>query len=258
MGLKICTIASGSSGNCTYISTEETTILLDEGIPVTRAEKCLKILGRGRQLAVLVTHSHSDHISSVPLFAKRNETPVYCHYASANALRQKGKYEQGKLIEFSEGDLIFGDVVVTPFRVSHDVPCMGYVFAHKGKKIAVATDIGHVGNAVFNRLAGCDLVLLESNHDEGLLRANRQYSPWLKNRILSQSGHLSNAACAETCVKLASTGVKQFILGHLSQENNYPELAFNTVNGAMEAAGFDDVGIEVARFDRMGSLFEIM
>lgn len=258
MGLKICTIASGSTGNCTYISTPTTTVLVDEGISVTRTEKCLKLLGRGDQLSVLVTHSHSDHISNVPLFARRNDANVYCHYATANALRKKGKYEDGRLIEFSEGDLIVGDLVVTPFRVSHDVPCMGYVVAHKGKRVALATDIGYVGNAVMSKLSGCDLVLLESNHDEGLLRANREYSPWLKSRILSESGHLSNTACAQACVKLAGSGVKQFILAHLSQENNYPELAFNTVSGALAEAGFDDVGVEVARHDKMSSLFEIM
>lgn len=258
MGLKICTIASGSTGNCTYISTEETTILVDEGIPVTRVEKCLKVLGRGVNLAVAVTHSHSDHISNVPVFARRNNAEVYCHYAAARAVKDKGNYALGQPIEFSDEDFIVGDVIVSPFRVSHDVPCVGFVFSHKAKRIAVATDIGHLGGAVLGKLSGCDVVLIESNHDEGLLRANRQYSPWLKSRILSDSGHLSNNACAEACVKLAATGVKQFILGHLSQENNYPELAFNTVSGALESAGFTEVGVEVARFDKMGSLFEIM
>lgn len=257
MSFRICSIASGSTGNCIYISTDTTTIIVDEGAPVTRVEKCLQLLGRARELVLLITHGHSDHISNAPQFVRRNGAAIYCHYTTAQTLFKKGEYDVKKVVEFGDGDFTVGDVIVTPFKVSHDVPCVGYIFSHKGKQIGVVTDIGHIGSAVLSRLKSCNLVLLESNHDEDMLRVNRNYSPWLKSRILSDSGHLSNSACAEACVRLAAAGVRQFILAHLSQENNYPELALNTTLDALSEAGYDDVGVEVARADKMSSLFEI-
>lgn len=257
MSFRICSIASGSTGNCIYISTDSTTIIVDEGAPVTRVERCLTLLGRGKELALLITHGHSDHISNAPQFVRRNKAVVYCHYKTAETLLKKGEYDPKNVIEFSEGDFTVGDIIVTPFKVGHDVPCVGYVFSHKGKQIGVVTDVGHLGGSVLSRLKTCNLVLIESNHDVDMLRVNKNYSPWLKSRILSDSGHLSNGACAEACVKLAAAGVKQFILAHLSQENNYPELALDTTLGALYEAGYEDVGVEVARADKMSSLFEI-
>ncbi len=257
MGLKICSIASGSTGNCTYISTQSTTILVDIGIPFTRAEKCLQLLGRGTETAVLVTHAHTDHISGVPQFAKRNGVYVYCHEKSAECLYRKG-CNADRLVEFTDGDFLVGDILVTPFKVSHDVPCVGYVFWHNGKQIGVVTDIGHVTRHILDILRKCSLVLIESNHDECMLEANKNYSRWLKNRILSDSGHLSNSACAEACTALAAAGVKQFILAHLSRENNYPELALSAVGGALAESGIEGVDLEAAPPDKMSGLFEII
>lgn len=253
----MCSIASGSSGNCTYISTQTTTILVDEGAPVTRVEKCLRVLGKGNDLSLLITHAHADHISGAPIFAKRNCAKVYCHHATADALKKKGSYETGQVIEFGDGPIIIGDITVEPFKVSHDVPCVGFVFSHGAARVGIATDIGHVGQAVLACLSRCNLVIIESNHDEGMLRASKNYSPWLKSRILSASGHLSNDACAETCVRLAQRGVGRFVLAHLSEENNYPELALSCTGDALKAAGFDDVKVEVAGHYKMSSLYEI-
>lgn len=258
MGIKVCSLNSGSTGNCIYISTANTTLLIDEGAPVTRVEKCLKLLGRGKELAVVITHAHADHISNVPTFARRNCARVYCHHLSTTALKKKGQYDYGQVVEFSDESFTVGDIIVEPFKVSHDVPCVGFVFSCGAARVGIATDIGHMGGAVLGALSRCNFVIIESNHDEGMLRANKQYSAWLKSRILSDSGHLSNNACAESVVKLARAGVRQFMLAHLSRENNYPELALDTTNKALGEAGFDDIGVEVALPYNMSSLYEIV
>ena len=194
MSIKVCSLNSGSTGNCIYLSTQKTTLLIDEGAPVTRVEKCLKLLGQGSELAVVVTHAHADHISNIPTFARRNCARVYCHHLSVSALKKKGAYDCGRVAEFGDESFTIGDIEVEPFRVSHDVPCVGFVFSHGTGRVGLATDIGHIGGTVLGKLSRCNFVIIESNHDEGMLRANKQYSPWLKSRILSDSGHLSNNA----------------------------------------------------------------
>ena len=257
MSLRVCSIASGSSGNCIYVSTESTTVLIDEGAPVTRVEKCLRILGRGNNLSVLITHAHSDHISGVPMFVRRNFARVYCHTLSKEALENKGDYEGGQIVDFGDGAFTIGDIEVEPFKVSHDVPCRGFVLSSGGGRVGLATDIGHMTPTVLAALSRCNLVIIESNHDIEMLKSSKKYSPWLKSRILSDSGHLSNNDCAAAVVTLARAGVKQFVLAHLSEENNYPELALSLVSDALRQAGFEDVKVEVAGHYKMSSLFEI-
>lgn len=153
-----------------------------------------------------------------------------------------------------------GDITVTPFKVSHDVPCVGYSFLSGGSRITLATDTGKLSNRAMETLCDSDLVVIESNHDESLVRQNPNYSEFLKARILSECGHLSNNACAECVAQLADSGVKQVVLAHLSRENNYPELAFETCKNRLLRDNIvegRDLMLEVALHDRMSSLFEI-
>lgn len=256
MGLKICSLGSGSSGNCVYIASSTTAVLVDEGLPVSRIEGCLKVLGCPKIPALVVTHAHSDHIGQVPAFVRRYNSEVYCAEESYRELMKKG-VPYNRLMRF-DGDFFIGDITVSPFPVSHDVPCLGYGFTAGGSKISVATDIGCVTDKVIGLLSDSDVVMLECNHDESLVLANAKYTQSLKRRILSARGHLSNAACAEAAVKLAGRGVKQIILAHLSKENNYPELAYSTVADTLSAAGFTDVAVEVAPPDKMTGLYEVI
>lgn len=256
MGLKICSLSSGSSGNCVYISSDSTNILVDMGVSAAFAGKCLKVLGAASdEINILVTHSHSDHTKGLSGFVKKTSGSVYCHpLARPDLAATAGEL---KIKEFTDKEFVIGDIEVTPFALSHDVHCNGFSFTSGGKKISFATDLGRMDESVLSSLTGSDIVFLEANHDEELVRNNRHYPYFLKRRILSETGHLSNETCAATAVRLAEKGVKQFILGHLSKENNYPERAAGVVRQALSDNGLFDAGIEVAPADRMSSLFVV-
>ena len=256
MSLRICSLSSGSSGNCTYVATEKTGILIDAGISSERIERSLRVLNAGRvNLSVLVTHTHSDHVSNLA-FAAQSGADVYAHFRSAPEVIKRGGF---RLVEFGDEEFTIGDISVTPFRVPHDVPCVGYTLRSQNRAVSIVTDLGEASEAVINGLSFSDVVLIESNHDEGLVQSGKY--PWiLKKRILSREGHLSNAACADICSRLIEGRTRQIILGHLSRENNYPELAFNTVAARLASEGCiegRDVSLEVAPAHCMSGLYEI-
>ena len=150
---------------------------------------------------------------------------------------------------------------VSPFAVSHDVPCVGYTLSAAGKSLSAVTDIGKVTPKVLRAITGSDLVVLESNHDVEMLRRNAKYSAFLKKRILSSHGHLSNDECATAVCLLVASGTKQVILAHLSQENNCPELAFETTKKQLELRGYTegkDIKVEVAEQNSLSAMYEIV
>ena len=235
-------------------------MLIDAGVPLGRIEKALGALGSdcGR-VSVLVTHRHADHIAGLGALAKKYASvTVYAHEMVAPDLSKIGVPAQ-RIRLFTDGDFYVGDITVSPLRLSHDVFCVGFGLTCGGKKISYATDTGFLPDEALRFASDSDLVLIECNHSIELLRANRSYAYPLKQRILSARGHLSNEDCAAAVVSLARSGVKHFILAHLSRENNYPELAYTVCRDALLRAGFDDsVGLEVACADRLGSLREIV
>lgn len=260
MGLKICSLFSGSTGNCTYVSGGNTELLIDAGVPLGRIEKALCALHSdcGR-VSVLVTHRHTDHIAGLGALVKKyGSVTVYAHEMVAPDLIKSGVSEQC-IRSFASSDFYVGDITVSPLTLSHDVFCVGFGLTCGGKKISYATDTGFLPDAVLRFASDSDLVFIECNHSIELLRANRAYAYPLKQRILSARGHLSNEDCAAAVVLLARSGVKHFILAHLSRENNYPELAYAVCHDALLRAGLaDSVGLEVASADRLGGLKEIV
>jgi phosphoribosyl 1,2-cyclic phosphodiesterase len=261
MGLKICVLGSGSKGNCTCIWSEKTALLIDVGLSLSRIEKCLGIFGvQPSSLSILVTHTHTDHVGGLEKFVKKHGCEVFVHDASYSTLLEKCDIPISKVCRFSGGDFFIGDITVIPETLSHDVPCVGFSLVCEGRKISFATDTGKLTDRTVTRFSDADLVVLESNHDEDMLRNSTVYSAFLKQRILSDRGHLSNETASDCAVKLAMSGVRQFILAHLSQENNLPELAFATTRDKLVQHGFkegEDVSVEVALQDRMSGLFEI-
>ena len=257
MGLKVCNLFSGSTGNCTFVAGGQTNILIDAGVQATRIERALRVLGANADtLSILVTHRHSDHIAGLAPFIKRH--PAVCVYADADtAAYLSGTVPTACLRTFSNTDFYVGDITVTPVPLSHDVPCVGFCFTCGGRKAAYFTDTGYVPSVALDAARDADLVLLECNHSPELVLSNAKYPPPLKKRILGQRGHLSNEACAEAVVTLCRSGVKHFMLGHLSQENNYPELAYAVVREALEGAGLT-AGLTLTFPDRLSELMEIV
>ncbi|MDR3216549.1 MAG: MBL fold metallo-hydrolase [Clostridiaceae bacterium] len=231
MALKICALASGSKGNCIFISGGNTSILIDAGISFSAICNGLKRVGSdiSEISAVLVSHEHSDHVRSLSRVAEA--ITVYVHENAREAIggRVCAAMPCGEEV-FGDKGFTIGGIDITPFRVPHDAAYpVGFSFEAEGGKISVATDLGYMTRGVLNNLKGSDVVLLEANHDERLLKTGR-YPEALKRRILGRNGHLSNEISALTvCELLAFGGTHTVILGHLSEENNRPELAYNTV-----------------------------
>ena len=257
MGLKVCNLFSGSTGNCTFVSGGQTNILVDAGVMPTRIEKALRVLGaEADALSILITHRHSDHISGLAPFIKRH--PAVCVYADADtAAYLEGTIPRASIRSFDTTDFYLGEITVTPVPLSHDVPCVGFCFTCGGKKAAYFTDTGYLPSAAFDAARDADLVLLECNHSPELLMANAKYPAPLKKRILGKRGHLSNEACAEAVVSLCKAGVQHFMLGHLSQENNYPELAERVVREALAREGLT-AGLTLTFPDRLSELMVIV
>lgn len=241
--MRLCSIASGSSGNCIYVGSDKTHVLVDAGISCKRIEEGLrKATLTGRDLsAIFITHEHSDHIQGIGVLARKYGIPMYATKGTidgiVNGAKNLGEYDKELFhaIHVDE-DVQVGDLTVHPFRISHDAkePC-AYRFEHEGSKAAVATDMGTFTPYIVENLQGLHAVLLEANHDIRMLQAG-PYTYALKQRILSDRGHLSNDNSGLLLNKILHDDLKYILLGHLSKENNMPELAYETVKLEINAA----------------------
>lgn len=235
--MKLVSLFSGSSGNAIFFSDGETRLLIDAGVSGKRIEAALKEIGEppAGLRAILVTHEHSDHTSGIGVLARRYKVPIYASPGTWSALgKLPGKLAPEQQIAFASGERFnIGDISVEPFSIPHDAAePVGYSLYAKKRKITVATDLGHMNRALLRFLEGSDAVLLESNHDIGMLKMGRY--PWpLKQRILGDHGHLCNDMAGKVVAHLVQHGTRCILLGHLSKENNFPELAFQTTLNAL-------------------------
>lgn len=231
---------SGSSGNSSFIKSGNTSILVDAGKNTKSIVKALTEIGAALEdiSAILITHAHSDHVSALPVLLKKYTGKLFCSFDTFHHLTEAGI--DGKRIEhFDFGDkLVFEGITVTPYPAPHDITgatCYRFECSDK-TNIAVATDIGYVSDEVFSCLFGADAALIESNHDVRMLK-NGPYPQYLKERILSECGHLSNESCARVLPRLASAGTKTFVLGHISFENNDCTVARRCAEAALDGMG---------------------
>lgn len=252
--MRVCTLASGSSGNSLYIETENTKILVDAGISMRQIK--LRLEQIGVELldidAVVITHEHSDHTQAI----KRLNIPTYV--ASATIDLWKDKVNQ--LLEF-ETDTAFAikDLFITPFSVSHDaIDPVGFtVQSSDDIQVGVVTDIGLVTGLVRERLKNSNILLAEFNHDEEIL--SYSHYPWdLKQRIKGKLGHLSNTQASELLQDLIHSGLKYVILAHLSQVNNTPDAALESARNVLIRNGAEsEIGISVAPRKTIGEVVQI-
>lgn len=232
---------SGSSGNCTYVGCGDSGILIDAGVSAKRILAALADVGVAADSirALFVTHEHADHIAGVKTLCSRLRIPLYASWGTLSALSDadilNDKFTASVIT--GNGAEVAGMHVLS-FATSHDAreSCGYMIETPDGRRIAICTDLGYVSPHVRAALTGCDLCLLESNHDVMMLQ-NGPYPYALKRRILGQCGHMSNASCADELPGLLQSGTTRFVLGHLSRENNYPELAEATAAAALTEAG---------------------
>lgn len=239
---RFCTFASGSSGNAALLSSGSTHILIDMGISCRRITKSLEQVGlRGEELsAVLVTHEHADHIAGLATYIKKYKTPIITTSATARQLsyRIAGIEPLLRCAEWWE-DIAVGSVEVTVLPTSHD--CEGscaFRFATRTGTVGYITDTGYISVETAAALMGANLLVLESNHDVEMLRSGSYPYP-LKQRVLGMQGHLSNDTAAAFAVDSVKAGTRSIVLAHLSDENNTPQVALNTVGQVLEAAGYE-------------------
>ena len=259
--MQICTLASSSSGNCCLVSNGDTHVLIDAGISMRRITKSLADLGLcPRDLAgILVTHEHSDHISGIKMMVKYHSVPIMVSKGVGSELCKIVPETQQHLKVFEVGKCFqLGSIEVNSFYTPHDTPeSVGYRLCGDNKTISFATDIGCVTREIFDMVSGSDVAVIEANHDVQMLK-NGAYPVFLKRRILSDHGHLSNDDSGTLAVRIAEAGTRKIILAHLSRENNTPRIAYDTVSCAFKEAGAvvgGDVELSVAPASEMGNTY---
>lgn len=240
---KCCQLFSGSKGNCIYISCGDTKILIDAGVSAKRITTALAEIGVDAKDidAIFVTHEHTDHISGIRVFATKNNVPVFAHPDVLAKMRYTGHITDDINATAITEKIDINGNKITPFLNSHDsVACYGYRLDMTDKRsISICTDTGYVTDDAKEKIAGSDLVFLESNHEVTML-LNGPYTYPLKQRILSPNGHLSNYAASEYAAELVKSGTKWLVLAHLSQENNMPELAYQATVSSLHENGYEE------------------
>ena len=259
--LKFCTLFSGSSGNCIYIGCDDTNILIDAGVSGIKVERALKEIGLciDRIDAVVVSHEHIDHVRGVGILARRHGIDVYATEGTWECMPSSvGDIDYCQRKGMKAGDeMVIGSITIKSFGIPHDAAePVGFNIYGGDKRVTIATDIGCIDNEMLLNFKGSDLVLLEANHDINMLRVG-PYPYSLKRRILGDRGHLSNDRAGEVISYLLENGTRKVLLGHLSKENNFPELAYRTVMDAVQ--GFkEEFTIEVAKRDSVGELVQVI
>ena len=260
-------IASGSSGNCIYVGSANTHILMDVGISRKRTVDALKEIGLDMTDidGIFLTHEHTDHITGLPVIAKHSQMPIYATRGTIEAIRKMPKFQDidpGRFICVrSDEPVSIGDLKIDPMHISHDAADpVGYRIYEGQKKACICTDLGCYSDYTVECLKNSDVLLLESNHDVNMLQVGR-YPYMLKRRILGDKGHLSNVSSGQLLSRVLNGHMKGIFLGHLSKENNLPELAFETVRVEIMSSDTDyspeDLPIFVADRKRPSALVEI-
>lgn len=244
----LCLLASGSKGNCVWVQAGKTSLVIDCGISVKQLRQRAESVGANPQGlgGVLLSHDHGDHIGGIPRLLDALNLDLYTHHIVMR--RSRHLAAEGTPREYGWGECFeVGGLEITALPLPHDANgTCGFLFSYQGRTAAHLTDLGHVPPALRQALMEVELLSIESNHDERMLEEG-PYPEFLKKRVASQVGHLSNAACAELVADLAVEGrLQHAVLAHLSETNNTPEMAYRTVRETLDAAGHTDVQISLS------------
>lgn len=264
MGLKFCSLFSGSDGNSQYIEYKNTKLLIDSGMSGKRIQEQLKNIEVDPKeiQGIFITHEHTDHIKGAGVLSRRYDIPVYANEKTWEAMLPKiGKMEDRNIKVFETSkEFAFNELSINTFNVHHDaVDPVGFTVTNSKKKICLLTDTGVVDENIKSSLEDFDLLLLETNHDVEMLKVG-SYPFSLKKRILSKFGHLSNETAGYFLTSILKDREEVVLLGHLSAENNFPELAEKTVNNILEEKGIipgKNVKIEMTYRDRAGKVYTL-
>lgn len=249
--MRLCSIASGSSGNCIYAGSDSTHILVDVGISGKKTEEGLRSLGLTmRDIdGILITHEHTDHIAGLGVLVRKYQTPVYATGGTIEAIKNMSCV--GAIAEelfhpvYADEKVIIKDLVCNPMTISHDAAePVAYRICHGKKKIGIVTDLGTYNDYTVECLKGVNALVLEANHDVNMLQVG-PYPYYLKQRILGERGHLSNERAGQLLCRLLHPQLQAVVLGHLSKDNNLPELAYETVRVEVAMSGGRGLAAEI-------------
>ncbi|HAS74970.1 MAG TPA: MBL fold metallo-hydrolase [Clostridiales bacterium UBA8960] len=266
MSLSFCSLASGSSGNCQYVESETTRLLVDAGMSGKYIKNSLETINVKVETinGILLTHEHADHISGLGVLMRKFKLPLYVTEKTWEAVKLKiGEIDETLLNIYDKIDeIVIGDITVRGTRITHDaVDPLCYTFKNNDSKVGIATDLGAISDDVINEFKDCDLLMIESNHDIEMLKIG-PYPLYLKRRILSEHGHLSNEDAGYIAKEIIKHGMaKNILLAHLSKENNFPDLAYETVRGILEMDQIiigKDINLDLTYRDKVGKLYRIV
>ncbi len=260
--MRICNLASGSSGNCTYIEGETTRVIIDDGKPLDYVLNALNELGVAPDSinAILITHEHVDHIRGIAKLATAFNIPIYAHIYIKEILIKQLKVKE-ELLNFFDSDFYIGDLHVVPFPVPHDSRyCVGYRINEEDAVVSIVTDIGNFTDTVYEAIKSSALIYLESNYDPEMLMAYPKYPAFLKKRIAGNNGHLSNISCAKAIEKLVHSGTRMVVLAHISEHSNSVNLAVNTIASYLESKNIIpnvNIRLDITYHEKRGTIFRL-
>jgi len=249
MGLDLCVLASGSSGNCIYVGSDNTRILIDAGISGKATVERLNSIGVDPDSidAICLTHEHDDHKASVGILHRKLGVALYSNSGTIDALSRSSKFAKLPWNVFSTGhSFTIGDLVLEPFRVPHDsLDPVGFAVSCGDARVGIATDMGMATELIRQRLRNCGALVLEANHDEEMLRNSER--PWsLKQRIAGRQGHLSNSKAGALIAEVAGDNLRTVFLAHLSSDCNRPEVAMEVVERELRHAKISHIDIKMS------------
>jgi phosphoribosyl 1,2-cyclic phosphodiesterase len=247
VAVQLTILGSGSGGNCAYLETAETRILIDAGFSGRQIRQRLAGLGRSPETlhGILITHEHTDHVQGLASLCAKLRLPIYCNRLTQEAIQAQTRTAFEFRIFSTGATFEVRDLTVETFTVPHDASDpVAFVVRTAGGNIGFLTDLGHATRLVVERVRAANVLLLETNHDLKLLQEDTR-RPWsIKQRILSRHGHLSNDAAADVVEQVASPTLRHLYLGHLSRDCNRPELAYRVVSQRLEKIGAGHVRVE--------------